>query len=370
MPALQPLHPDLYRRADRLLVMLPWSLGDVLMHRPLLSALRRAAPGAEIIALGAEPAIGLLDDGRLADQRQSYQYHGILYERQVASGGLTHREGLDEPLRAWLDRAGRSDLVFVGMNVPEAALEALRSTGLSRIEPDMNLAAQALSRGFSVQEAWIEGLAAGWGLPVSPQVLMRLDPPDWARRTAEEFFEEHQIADWLPAAISPTSALTAHQWPAERFAEIGDQLITSTRAPLLLLTGSDRAGDAVLAQMERKSDVIVVEPRHALVLAALLQRSRVLVCNDTELLHLAAIVGTPVLGVQGLPGAQLHRPRFPWAAVVSDSASSDDVWETLRGLIPLTVSPTGVHPTHGAIAGAGSTRARRSSGEPPSQSDR
>jgi hypothetical protein len=218
------------------------------------------------------------------------------------------------------------------------------------------------TEGASAHAAWLEGAAAGWGLPIDPQVILRLDPPEWARRDAEVFFEEHQIADWLPAALAPEPAHDAPHWPAEHFAEIGDRLIASTRAPLLLLTSGGHSAEAVTSRMERRSEVIVVEPRHMFQTAGLIQRSRVLVCSDPGLLHLAATVGTPALGIQSQ--SERYRPRFPWEIALSDRADVDEVWEALRRLIPLTASPTGVHPTHTAIAGAGSPRAGRAPRSP------
>jgi ADP-heptose:LPS heptosyltransferase len=354
MPSLPPPHPDLYRRADRLLVLMPWSIRDVLAQRSLLAALRRAAPAAEILGVGAAPAAGLLDDGRVIDTIATYQHFGLTEEQQEPSAEV------DESLRAWLDRAGRADFVFIAPQCPAAALHALEHAGIPTIAPDRDSAAEAYARSGDASAAWLAGAAAGWGLPIEPQMVMRLDPPDWARRAADEFFEEHQIADWLPAAIAPGPT----GWPPERYAEIGDRLIASTRSPLLLLSSAPDSAEATISRMERQTDVILVEQRHLLKLAAMLQRSRVLVCGDPGLFFMGATVGTPSLGISA-EGGRMDRPRFPWAATIAERADVDDVWEALRALIPLTASPTGVHPTHTAIAGAGAPR----TGRPQAASD-
>ncbi|HEY6866623.1 MAG TPA: hypothetical protein VI792_05155, partial [Candidatus Eisenbacteria bacterium] len=53
---------------ERILIRLPNWLGDLLMARPLLHALRRARPGALLVAVGPEPLLELIAAERIVDQ--------------------------------------------------------------------------------------------------------------------------------------------------------------------------------------------------------------------------------------------------------------------------------------------------------------
>jgi ADP-heptose:LPS heptosyltransferase len=387
MGIMQAPHPEAYRLAQRILLCLHWGIGDTVMERPLLSALRRAAPHARLAVLGSQRALEVLEGGTLIDEATSYESLGIVHFGQPATPQL------DDSIREWVERTGPYDDIFDCRHAPPAVQHAFWWGSIRTIESDEHREQQALASGAGCQRAWIEAAAAGWNIPMDPQATPRLDPPGWARRAAEHFLETHGLSDRLPAALSPVASLGLKRWPAERFAEIGDRLIESTRSPLLVFAGDDAATSAaILSQMERRDLAIGVGQRHLLETAAILQRCRALLCNDTGLLHIAAAVGTPVVGIYGPTSPELYRPRFPWALALGgreppcphraserltpagcwgpdrcliDEGSCikrvgvEDVWDALRTLIPLTTAPAAMHPSHQAIAGAGKARADR-----------
>lgn len=91
------------------------------------------------------------------------------------------------------------------------------------------------------------------------------------------------------------------QWPPERFAEVGRQLIASSGATIVL-TGSpaDRAlVDQVASRLPADRTIDATSLGDLLTLGALLQRLDLFVTGDTGPMHLASAVGTPVIAVFG-----------------------------------------------------------------------
>lgn len=92
----------------------------------------------------------------------------------------------------------------------------------------------------------------------------------------------------------------AKRWPALCFAALGDRLIEEQDASILLVGGSEEA--AVKAQVRKASrhpDRINLFNGSLKQTAAILSHARLMVSNDSALMHLAAAVGVPTLGIFG-----------------------------------------------------------------------
>ena len=86
------------------------------------------------------------------------------------------------------------------------------------------------------------------------------------------------------------------QWPAERFAALGDRLWSEARIrPVLLGSPSEAPLAEAYGRAARHPFVNAVGATDIPKLAALLRRSRLLVTNDTGTMHLAAGLGVPSL---------------------------------------------------------------------------
>lgn len=149
--------------------------------------------------------------------------------------------------------------------------------------------------------------------------LFGLDPPPAPHIWTSPMHEE-AAARWVPAgapvlAIGPAANWRGKTWRAERFAELAQRLT----APVGVLPG---ARVAVLAAAHERAqatpvlDAIAPERRIDLVgrtdlltAAAVLKRSALFVGNDTGLMHMAAAVGAPTVGLFG-PSAATH--YAPW----------------------------------------------------------
>jgi heptosyltransferase-3 len=146
---------------------------------------------------------------------------------------------------------------------------------------------------------------------------------------------EAEAARLIPAgtsvlAIGPAANWRGKEWRAERFAELAQRLT----APGGLFPGARVA--VMAAAHERPQAMPLIEalgPRaidlvgkiHLLTVAAVIKRAALFVGNDTGLMHLAAAVGTPTLGLFGPSPIDQYAPWGPHTAVVSTAIAHRDL---------------------------------------------
>ena len=180
----------------------------------------------------------------------------------------------------------------------------------------------------------------GKGLHDEPRViqlgrLFGLDPPPaphlWTLRRHDEAAAGLMPAGAPVLAIGPAANWRGKTWRAERFAELARRLT----APVGILPG---ARVAVLAAAHERAlaapvlDAIAPERRIDLIgrtdlltAAAVLKRCALFVGNDTGLMHMAAAVGAPTVGLFGPSPATHYAPWGPRTAV----AQTDRHWISL-----------------------------------------
>ncbi|HLG71626.1 MAG TPA: glycosyltransferase family 9 protein [Chloroflexota bacterium] len=105
--------------------------------------------------------------------------------------------------------------------------------------------------------------------------------------------------------INPGMRLTSKRWPADRFAALAERLSAEHSLRPVLVGGAD---DAELAGAFGGHAIDLIGRTSLGVTAAILQRCRLFVGNDSAPLHLAAAVGTPFVGIFGPSDPVRHRP--------------------------------------------------------------
>ena len=322
----------LYRPADaidparlrRVLVTKLRHHGDVLLASPVLTALKAAAPQAEVDALvyadtadmlSLHPALSQL---HLVDRRwreaplparlgAEWKLHASLRERGYDL--IVHLT--DQGRGAWLarrlgarasvapDAPGKSDWwrnsfthryrlpANGGRHTVELNLDALRRIG---IQPDEASRSLVLVPGEAAVSA-VDAMLAGHGL--APRGFVHLHPASRWRFKCWETAPTAALADALDAR-GLRVALTAAPDDAER-AMVRDILAACRSKPL------DLSGQLSLKQ-----------------LAALSARARLFVGVDSAPMHIAAAMGTPVVALFGPSGEREWGPwRVPHRVVAS-----------------------------------------------------
>ena len=299
---------------SRVLVRLPNWLGDVVMARPALWALRAAWPGAEIVGVGpAGPCTPLVEEGVLT--------------RFIASGrdrAATEREA----------RRGTPEVAFVLPNSFSSAWLAWRSGASTRVgfrgEGRSFLLTHALpraSRGDRHQTDEFLDLVATQGVHEARTPLLK--PSEAARTEARALLAEVGVGDDRPYAImGPRSAYgPAREWFRGRFAEAARGLAARGLRVLVCGTASEReACDEVVAGSQGAA--ISVAGRTGLpALLALASQARLALCNDSGLAHLAAAAGAPTIQIYGSAASGWTAARGPHVRILHRAPVCSPCWQ-------------------------------------------
>jgi heptosyltransferase-2 len=256
-------------------------LGDVVLTTPLLSALAERHGRVNVVTT---PAAGsLLEHHPAVAEVLRYDKHGAdrgwlglrrlgseLRARRYSAVYLPHRSWRSAALALWSGAGER-----IGFSDSPAALTYTRRVARAKT-------------GHEVER--LLTLAQPVNGP-TPPVRLGLVSTDHA--AAEAWLTAHGIGAGF-TAFAPGSVWGTKRWPYY------GELATRLDGPVVIVGGRE---DAALAQtIVEGSGGKAVSAAGALSLresAALIQRARVLVSNDSAPLHLATAVGTPILAVFG-----------------------------------------------------------------------
>lgn len=99
-------------------------------------------------------------------------------------------------------------------------------------------------------------------------------------------------------AANVKEEMESRRWPAEHFAALAGLLLGAGRRVLLLGRGADAA---IAAHIQKAQPAVfdLSDRTTLLEAAAILKRSRLVVCNDSGLMHLAGAVGARVIAIFG-----------------------------------------------------------------------
>lgn len=176
----------------------------------------------------------------------------------------------------------------------------------------------------------VEELARVLGLDTPPAPRLWLD--DAARAAASRL---------LPAgpepllAIGPTANWRGKEWPVDRFAALAGRL-TGAGGPLagarvaVLAAGAERGRASPLLEALGPRAIDLggrTDPPEA---AACLERAALFVGNDSGLMHIAAAVGTPTLGLFGPGFPETYGPWGPRAGAVTGTVPRDELLRRLK----------------------------------------
>ena len=267
------------------------ALGDILLMTPLLNLLRTTCPQAQI------------------DVLVKAEYRDLL----SAHPGITHLLTFDsrQPLLRTLRglRADRYDFALDLHCTPRSQLLLLGLRAHRKLTYDKRVLRRALlvrlgwntlSRMTSVPELYAAplrrlGLMGRLGPPT-----MHLDPESMAAMQTHINRSLPDALDQPLLAVAPGTRWATKRWPVERFAAVAQELAREKQAAVVILGGPDEA--QLARTLCDKLDVPVVNGAGTLSLmysAALLNRCRLLISNDSGLMHMATALQVPVVAIFG-----------------------------------------------------------------------
>ena len=137
---------------------------------------------------------------------------------------------------------------------------------------------------------------------------------------------------WWKEHIGPESAPTValhvgsqdrefSRWPVPRFVEFAERMRSRNRGLSIVLTGtaSEKELIAAFIRVYPGRAIDASESGSLLRTAALLKRCRLLVSNDTGIMHLGAALGVPTVGLFGPNSPRYWAPLGPRATYVYDT---------------------------------------------------
>lgn len=293
-------------RADRILVIRLGALGDVVRTLPAVSALRGAYPRAHVTWLVERAASGILASQPWIDEVLVFPREGLRDALRHARCVLLVREAVAFVRRL---RGARYDLVIDFHAILKSGVLS-RATGaplrVSYAPPFgrelswlfANLRAQIAPRHGSRFER-NEALVRFLGVDVPPDASpLRIDAAA-ASRIAAALGD-----DPPPIVVHPgTSPGTAYKrWPASGYAEVIRALARERGVRSLVSSGPDAAERETAAQVVRLAKGaarLAPETSSLDELAALFARCRLYLGGDTGPMHVASLVGTPVVQILG-----------------------------------------------------------------------
>ena len=291
----------------RILIVRVGAMGDVLHAMPAVTALRAAMPACEIgwaieprwvsllraadDAVPRSPAMPLVDKVHLVPTKQWSKKPLSL---STLRGVLALRRDL---------RARQYDIAIDLQGSIRSAVIA-RMSGASRVvgsaTPRESQARWLYTERVTPQRvhvveqaAEIVSAALGHALQPLPAPLP-LDAA--AEQWCDRFLTDQSAGPWV--VLAPTAGWGAKEWPAVRYGAVAKAL--AARGCTVLLNASPFDVDAVANLVTAcSSGAAAAVPCTLPQLTALLRRAWLLIAGDTGPLHLAAVLGVPVVGIFG-----------------------------------------------------------------------
>jgi len=290
---------------QRILVRLPNWLGDVLLARPLLFALRRSFPQAEITGVAPGGLLELIAADATLDRAEAWPPSG------AGQSALVHRTREWRPEAALVLPPSFSSAWFalrIGAPRRIGYRHELRGLLLTEALPraprgDVHLADEYLALGARI------------GAVTAPVPALRA--PVAGDAEAAELLRTHGL-DHGPLALLAPGAIygPAKRWAPERFAAVGRSLREAGHAIAVCGTAAEAAEAAQVASAIGAGAVSLAGLTSLPTLAGLCARATLAVCNDSGLAHLAAACGARTVVIFGSTSPAWTAPRAPRVRIV------------------------------------------------------
>lgn len=311
------------RQFERILLIKPSALGDVVHTLPVLVKLRARYPDARIDWLITPENADLVRhhpdlSGTILFPRKAYSHFGQNWSATMGPFRLLSAI-----------RRNRYDLVIDLHGQFRSAVFTLVSGAPVRIgfdRPRGQTEAEGGGRppGGSGQHGWTGAREGSWivythRIPIptldvhavdrylwlAPMLGLDDRPPDFAihlpplaTRTIEELLRSHGLGGKPLAVLVPGTIWETKHWPVAGFAQVGRHLIESGHEVVIAGTTRDRPrSQAIIAACPGAHDLSGQTTVAGLV--ALIRRAAICVTNDSGSMHVAVAVGSPVVSVFG-----------------------------------------------------------------------
>ncbi len=321
---------------EKILIVRMGAMGDIIHGLPAVALLRQRFPDAHI---------GWVIERRWTD---------LLYAQGVAPGAPLSS---DKPLinetfvvdtkswrRALLARQTRRqmrdvihDIRSVGFQVTIDLQGSLKSALAAKASQAERILGPAKPREFPAQWFYTEKISTDrphvveqyaelvapllGGESATPKSGAHLLPID----RASELWREHELSErklsgWRYAVLSPGAGWRAKEWPAKKYGELARHLAKDGIRSLVNVGPSE--GELAETVMASSGGHAMPIRCNIAQLIALLRHACLFVGGDTGPMHVANLMGVPVVALFGPTDPARNGPHFQPSAVLRDPAST------------------------------------------------
>jgi len=276
----------------RLLIIKPSSFGDIVHALPALDALHRSWAETSIDWLVNKEWAGLLHDHPMLES--VLHFPGNFTEWRMLREHFRQR-----PYDMTIDLQGllRSGMISLmtgsRIRVGFASGREGSSWFYTRRFRTAHSAMHAVDRNLDL----VRQLGISTNGPITFPLPMTPESSAWVANL------------WVTLGISPTDRVclvhpaarwATKRWPAENFAEMADRLVGQSHSRVIFIAAESQNDQVqqVLRRMNAQATNLTGQTTLTQ-LTALLRKASVLISNDSGPMHLAAAIGTPVVGIFG-----------------------------------------------------------------------
>ena len=272
------------------------AIGDILLSTVVTKNLRDAFPDARIMYLVEPPGVDVLRGNPFVDGT-------VVFDRRTMSGAA---------LIAAV-RHGGFDLVIDLFGNPRTALVTRLSGARYRVGYRFRGRSYAYNivvepRGDRVHNTRfnLDALEALGIAITDSNIYFQWAGEDESR--VRRFLDEAGLSDHTLVGLNTGGGWYTKRWGLERFAALGDMLAARYGVRIVLLWGPGQREDVETVQGLMHHTPFIPPETSLSQLGALLRQLTLVVSNDSGPMHIAAAVGTPVLGIYGPTNPALQGP--------------------------------------------------------------
>jgi lipopolysaccharide heptosyltransferase II len=283
----------------RIVVLTRAGLGDAVYVIPALRALRRRYPQAHITVITGKRGYPLL---------QRCPYLDTLYLRHIGNGLIGK---LREIIRL---RRGHYDLAVILDNSDEKLLHSFLAGIPRRVGGVKRYFGRLLTDPVPVDPNWHQindlnrAVVARLGCDVSDWRLELFPDPKAEASLAIKLEQAGYRGERPLVGINPGASAPNKRWFPERFAQVADTLLKAGITVMVLGAKSDMPQVEAMRQAMHHPPLVLAGQLSLDELILCLGQLDVLVSGDTGPAHLAAAMGTPVVGLFGPSKARHFAP--------------------------------------------------------------
>ncbi len=280
--------------SERILLIRLSSLGDIVLTTPAIRAVRARFPDAYIAMLVAKQSADVL--------RENPHLNGIITFDRLAKDKDTR-----EMLRVIRQLRERKFTMAIDLQRKfRTALLMYFSGATERVGKGKLCTVRVQERGNKHATAHYFDLLHAVGIPATDQRL-ELFLSESERIDATRRLDTAGVIDTaLKIGLFPGAGWKLREWMPERFAAIGDRLVSQFNAKVLVF-GGQKETELVQTVVDLMDAPAIPFAGNLQIrqLAACIEQCELFLTNDTGPMHIAAAVGTPTVSLFG-PGNHIR----------------------------------------------------------------